>query len=206
MEADVARGQKTGFFLDRRENRRQAGALAAGRRDLNLFIYTGGFSLYAAGGGAAGVCSVDMSERALAGARRHFELNRRQGAVARCEHETARAECFCLAAGSAATAIHWWCSSPPALAKRESERAQALGAYAGLMAAAMARVNKNGILLAASCSARVSAEEFFALARQAARKSGRKFEEFKTTRHAPDRPAAFAEARSLKCITLRFLE
>jgi 23S rRNA (cytosine1962-C5)-methyltransferase len=205
LEADVARGQKTGFFLDQRENRRQAGALAAGRRVLNLFSYTGGFSLYAAGGGAEGVCSVDMSEHALAGARRHFELNRHHPGVAGCRHETARADVFAWLREAPRRRFDLVVLDPPALAKRESERAQALGAYAGLMAAAMARVNKNGVLLAASCSARVSAEEFFALARQAARKSGRKFEEFKTTRHAADHPATFAEAEYLKCIYLRFL-
>jgi 23S rRNA (cytosine1962-C5)-methyltransferase len=206
FEAEVARGQKTGFFLDQRENRRQAGALAAGRQVLNLFSYTGGFSLYAAGGGAAGVCSVDISERALAGAPRHFELNRRHPAVARCPHETARADVFAWLREAPPRRFDLVVLDPPALAKRESERPQAMGVYAGLIAAAIGRVNKNGILLAASCSARVSAEEFFALARQAARKSGRKFEELKTTGHAPDHPAAFAEAEYLKCIYIRLLE
>jgi len=206
FEADVACGQKTGFFLDQRENRRSAGALAAGRQVLNLFSYTGGFSLYAAGGGAAGVCSVDISERALAGARRHFELNRRHPAVARCRHETAQADVFAWLREAPPRRFGLVVLDPPALAKRESERPQALGAYGALMAAAIGRVNKNGILIAASCSARVSAEEFFALARQVARKSGRKFEVLKTTGHAPDHPAAFAEAEYLKCVYMRFPE
>jgi 23S rRNA (cytosine1962-C5)-methyltransferase len=206
FEADAAGGQKTGFFLDQRENRREAGALAEGRRVLDLFSYTGGFSLYAAGGGATSVCSVDISEQALAGARRHFALNRHHPAVARCQHETARADVFAWLREAPARRFDLVVLDPPSLAKRESERAQALEAYAGLTAAAMGRVAKNGILLAASCSAHVSAEEFFALARQAARRSGRKFAELKTTRHAPDHPAAFAEAEYLKCVYLRFLE
>ena len=78
FEADVLRGQKTGFFLDQRENRRKTGALSEGRRVLNLFSYTGGFSLYAAAGGAASVLSLDISEHALAGARRNFALNQDQ--------------------------------------------------------------------------------------------------------------------------------
>jgi 23S rRNA (cytosine1962-C5)-methyltransferase len=206
LEADAARGQKTGFFLDQRENRREAGAMAAGRRVLNLFSYTGGFSLYAAGGGAAGVCSVDVSGHALAGARRHFELNQHHPAVARCEHELVRADVFAWLREAPPRRFDMVVLDPPSLAKREAERAPAAGAYAGLISAAIARVNKNGILLAASCSARVSAEEFFGLAREAARKSGRPFAELKTTRHAPDHPAAFAEAEYLKCIYLRFLD
>ncbi len=86
FEADVLRGQKTGFFLDQRENRRQTRALAAGRAVLNLFSYTGGFSLYSAAGGAASVLSLDISEHALAGARRNFLLNQDQPAVAACRH------------------------------------------------------------------------------------------------------------------------
>jgi len=206
FEADAARGQKTGFFLDQRENRREAGAMAAGRRVLNLFSYTGGFSLYAAGGGAAGVCSVDLSEHALAGARRHFELNQHHPAVARCEHETVRADAFAWLRETPPCRFDLVVLDPPSLAKRESERAAAAAAYAGLISAAIARVNKNGILLASSCSDRVPAEEFFALAREAARKSGRAFVELKTTRHAPDHPAAFPEAEYLKCVYLRFLD
>ena len=74
FEADVLRGQKTGFFLDQRENRRHVEALAQRRSVLNLFSYSGGFSLYAARGGAARVCSLDISEHALAAARRNFAL------------------------------------------------------------------------------------------------------------------------------------
>ena len=94
FEADVLRGQKTGFFLDQRENRRETQALAAGRNVLNLFSYTGGFSVYAAGGGAESVCSVDISEHALAGARRNFALNGGHAAIAHCRHETIHADAF----------------------------------------------------------------------------------------------------------------
>ena len=78
FEADVLRGQKTGFFLDQWDNRRNVEALAQGRSVLNLFRYTGGFSLYAARGGATGVCSLDLSEHALDAVHRNFALNQDQ--------------------------------------------------------------------------------------------------------------------------------
>jgi 23S rRNA (cytosine1962-C5)-methyltransferase len=171
FEADVLHGQKTGFFLDQRENRRHVESLAAGRRVLNLFSYSGGFSLYAARGGAAGVCSVDISPLALAAAERNFAL-------------------IVL--------------DPPALAKRPSEREEAMRAYSRLLAGAMERLNANGMLVAASCSAHVSAGDFFDLAREAARATGRGFEEWLATRHAPDHPVTFPEGGYLKCIYLRF--
>ena len=75
-EVDVAAGQKTGFYLDQRDNRALAGALAAEAQVLNAFCYTGGFTLAALRGGAAHVVSIDTSEEALAGARRNLALNR----------------------------------------------------------------------------------------------------------------------------------
>jgi 23S rRNA (cytosine1962-C5)-methyltransferase len=92
------------------------------------------------------------------------------------------------------------------MAKKESEREVAIAAYAKLVAGAIARLNKNGILVASSCSAHVSATEFFNLTLEAAHKSGRPFVELKTTGHAADHPATFAEAEYLKCIYLKLRE
>ena len=206
FEADVVRGQKTGFFLDQRENRREVKALAEGRGVLNLFSYTGGFSLYAADGGAASVCSIDISEFALAGARRNFALNAERPAVMRCQHETVQADVFDWLRQKPARRFDLIVIDPPSLAKRELERSGAVGAYAKLVEGALARLNKNGMLVASSCSAHVSEVEFFNLTRETARKSGRRFEELKTTAHGADHPATFPEAKYLKCIYLRFLE
>jgi 23S rRNA (cytosine1962-C5)-methyltransferase len=95
---------------------------------------------------------------------------------------------------------------PPSLAKKESERTEAIGAYAKLIAGAVALLNKNGILVASSCSAHVSTAEFFNLTLETARKSGRRFEELKRTSHAADHPFSFIEAEYLKCIYLKLLE
>jgi 23S rRNA (cytosine1962-C5)-methyltransferase len=206
FEADAARGQKTGFFLDQRENRREVRALADGRDVLNLFSFTGGFSLYAADGGAASVCSVDISEHALQGARRNFALNTSRPPVARCQHETIQADVFDWLRSAPTRRFGLIVLDPPSLAKKESERTEAMNAYARLIAGVLPQLDKNGILVAASCSAHVSAEEFFTLALEAAQKSGRRFAELKRTRHAADHPVTFAEAEYLKCIYLRFLD
>jgi 23S rRNA (cytosine1962-C5)-methyltransferase len=206
LEADVLRGQKTGFFLDQRENRRNVQALARGRSVLDLFSYSGGFSLYAARGGASSVCSLDISEHALAAARRNFALNQDQPAVARCRHETLQADAFIWLRQNPEQRFDLIVLDPPSLAKRESEKAGAIAAYGKLIESSLARLSKNGILVAASCSAHVSADEFFSLARASARKSGRRFSELRTTRHPPDHPAAFPEGEYLKCIYLGFVD
>jgi 23S rRNA (cytosine1962-C5)-methyltransferase len=206
FEADVLRGQKTGFFLDQRENRRNVEALAQGRSVLNVFSYSGGFSLYAARGGAKTVCSLDISEHALAAARRNFALNQDQPNVAQCRHDTLQADAFAWLRQSAEQRFDLIVLDPPSLAKRESEKLDAMAAYAKLIEASLARLDKDGILVAASCSAHVSAEEYFNLARAAAQKTGRRFSELRTTRHPADHPATFPEGEYLKCIYLGFPE
>ncbi len=172
FEADVLRGQKTGFFLDQRENRRNVEALARGRTVLNLFSYSGGFSLYAARGGAASVSSLDISEHALAGTRRNFALNHSQPTVARCPHDAVQADAFVWLRQESARRFDLIILDPPSLAKREAEKADALAAYGKLIESSIARLNPYGILVAASCSAHVSADEFFNLARFRARNPG----------------------------------
>jgi 23S rRNA (cytosine1962-C5)-methyltransferase len=206
FEADVLRGQKTGFFLDQRENRRNVEELARGRSVLNLFSYSGGFSLYAARGGATTVCSLDISEHALAAARRNFALNQDQLAVAQCRHETIQADTFLWLRQNPEQRFDLIIIDPPSLAKRESEKDDAIAAYAKLIEASLARLNKNGILVAASCSAHVSADEFFNLARATAQKSGRNINELRTTRHPADHPATFPEGEYLKCIYLALMD
>jgi 23S rRNA (cytosine1962-C5)-methyltransferase len=206
FEADVLRGQKTGFFLDQRDNRRHVGDLAKGRSVLNLFSYSGGFSLYAARGGATRVVSLDISEHALAAARRNFALNQDVPAVAQCPHETLQADAFLWLQKNPAERFDLIIIDPPSLAKRESEKPDAIAAYTKLIESGIARLHKNGILVAASCSAHVTAEEFFTLARATAQKSARSFTELRTTRHPPDHPATYPEGEYLKCIYFGFLE
>jgi 23S rRNA (cytosine1962-C5)-methyltransferase len=204
FEADVWRGQKTGFFLDQRENRRVIESLAPGRTVLNAFSFSGGFSLYAARGGAKSVTDLDISSHALESAKRNFRLNEGDPNVAGCRHESIQTDAFEWLAGNVGQQFDLVVLDPPSLAKREAERAGAIRAYAKLAAAGLQHLRPGGILLAGSCSAHVSAEEFFGAVRQAARESGRRFTELQTMRHAPDHPATFPEAEYLKGIYLKF--
>jgi 23S rRNA (cytosine1962-C5)-methyltransferase len=204
FEADVLRGQKTGFFLDQRENRREVETLARGRRMLNAFSFSGGFSVYAARGGATAVTDLDISAHALAAAQRNFALNKNFPGVAACHHDTVQGDAFdWLAAGTAKFDLV--VLDPPSLAKRATEREGALRAYERLATLGIARLAPNGILVTGSCSAHVPAEKFFETVRRAAAKSGRKFAELKTLRHPPDHPATFKEAEYLKVIYLKIL-
>jgi 23S rRNA (cytosine1962-C5)-methyltransferase len=202
FEADVLRGQKTGFFLDQRENRREVETLARGRRVLNAFSFSGGFSVYAARGGAKSVTDLDISSHALESAKRNFARNRNFSGVVNCQHETVQADMFdWLEKG--ADKFNLIVLDPPSLAKRATEREVAIHAYERLNSLGISRLSSDGILVAASCSAHVSAMEFFDAVRRAAMKSGRKFTELKTSQHPPDHPATFKEAEYLKVIYLK---
>jgi 23S rRNA (cytosine1962-C5)-methyltransferase len=93
---------------------------------------------------------------------------------------------------------------PPSFAKRETERSGAIRAYERLTSLGIQHFARDGILVSCSCSAHVTAEEFFEAVRRSAVKSGRAFQEIQTTRHAPDHAATFKEAEYLKAIYLRF--
>ena len=204
FEADVVRGQKTGFFLDQRENRRLVESLSRGRAVLNAFSFSGGFSLYAARGGADFVTDLDISAHALDAARRNFGLNQTDSAVARCRHEMVQADVFEWLAENTRRRFGLIVLDPPSLAKRESERAGAIRAYGRLTELGIKLLLPDGILVACSCSAHVTADEFFSAARQSASRSGRRFTELQTTRHAADHRATFKEADYLKGIYFRF--
>ena len=203
FEAEVIRGQKTGFFLDQRENRRRVETLAAGRDVLNAFSFSGGFSLYAARGGARSTTDLDLSPHALASARRNFALNAADPRIAACRHACAQADTFDWLAASSRADFDLVILDPPSLAKRETERAGAIQAYRRLALLGLPRLRPGGILVAASCSAHVSAPEFFSAVEEALRDSRRSFVELTRTAHAPDHPATFSEAQYLKCVFVR---
>lgn len=203
FEADVLRGQKTGFFLDQRENRRSVEKLAKGRRVLNAFSFSGGFSVYAARGGAKSVTDLDISSHALDSAQRNFALNCVISAVGACARESIQADAFEWLEHNGERRFDLVILDPPSLARREAERAGALRAYSRLAILGLNHLSPGGILLACSCSAHVTANEFFEAVRNGGLKSRRKFEEFATATHPADHPATFKEAEYLKAIFLR---
>lgn len=203
FEADVVRGQKTGFFLDQRENRRRVGEFSSGADVLNAFSFSGGFSVYAARGGARSVTDLDISPHALASARRNFAHNESISAVRAARHELIQADAFEWLRECEDRKFDRVVLDPPSLARRESERAGAMAAYAQLARLGVARLRGGGVLFAGSCSAHVPADDFFSTVREAVRREGRRFEEIETTRHPFDHPAGFPEAHYLKGIYLK---
>ena len=200
FESAVLHGQKTGFFLDQRENRERVGQMAGGREVLNLFSFSGGFSLYAAQGGAQSVTDLDISRHALEAAERNFLLN--EHSVGSVPREQVKADAFEWLAQSERR-FDLVVVDPPSLAKRERDREVAMGAYRRLNRMALSRLRPGGILVAASCTAHLAADEFFAMVRDVARRAGRSWTEEWTSRHAVDHPATFAEAEYLKAICLK---
>jgi 23S rRNA (cytosine1962-C5)-methyltransferase len=200
FEAEVLRGQKTGFFLDQRENRRTVEGLAKGRQVLNAFSFSGGFSLYAARGGALAVTDLDISAHALAAAERNFALNSGNQAMAACRRKSIQADVFKWLARSSRPEFDLVILDPPSLAKQMAERAGALRAYSNLAALGIQRLHPGGILIACSCSAHVGTQDFFGAVRQSAARSARRIRELRTTGHPPDHPVGFKEAEYLKAI------
>ncbi|WP_169928195.1 class I SAM-dependent rRNA methyltransferase [Labilithrix luteola] len=161
---DLIRGQKTGAFLDQRENRRRVGELVArrlhaglGARVLNLFSYTGGFSLRAALAGGK-VTSLDIAAQAHATAQESFKL----AGVAPKDHEFVAADAFAWLADAKRKGRTWdvVISDPPSFAPSEKAKPKAISAYRALHRACVEVLAPGGHFVAASCSSHVGAEEF----------------------------------------------
>jgi len=202
FEADPIHGQKTGFFLDQRDNRVRVERLSGGKRVLNVFAYTGGFSVYAARGGARSVVSVDISRPALAAAVRNFALNRDVPNVATARHVTVVEDAFVALTRfmHENRQFDLVILDPPAFAKKESEVQGALASYQRLVQGGLAVLRRGGTLVVASCSSRVSAGAFFACVHKAAAEAGCRLDEIERTGHPIDHPIKFREAAYLKCL------
>ena len=204
FEANVLLGQKTGFFLDQRDNRGRIETLAQGRSVLNLFSFSGGFSLYAARGGASEVVNLDISQHALSAAEKNYALNRDHPSVSSCRYHAVQADAFEWLREPVDRCFDCVLLDPPALAKNKQERDAALRAYESLNAAALRRLKPGGIFISASCSAQVKDEEFFEIVTRVAQQSGNRYRDIMRTGHAEDHPASFREAHYLKAIFLEF--
>ncbi len=162
-------GQKTGFFLDQRYNRELVRHYAKGRTVLNTFCYTGGFSVYAASGGAVEVCSVDASERAVQLADENMRLN--FGADYPHKAVAADAVEYLKQIGDKYDLI---ILDPPAFAKHHKVLGNAMQGYKRINARAMSQIKPGGILFTFSCSQAVSKELFRTMVFSAAAIAGRK--------------------------------
>jgi 23S rRNA (cytosine1962-C5)-methyltransferase len=195
---DLRRGQKTGTFLDQRENRAAIRRYARGREVLNCFAYTGGFSVNAAVAGARKVLSLDSDGDAIGLSRKNFELN----GVDPAAHEFMIGDVFKWLAQwkQSGRRFDLIVLDPPAFAKSQSKVPAALAGYAALNRAALQLLRPDGILCTASCSARVSAEAFAGAVAEAAGKLDLQLQLLEERGQPPDHPVSvqFAQGRYLK--------
>ena len=170
FHADWLKGQKTGFFVDQRDNRALLERYAGGRRVLNMFCYTGGFSFYAMRGGAAVVHSVDSSAKAIALTKANVELNFPGDA----RHEAYAEDAFKYLDNMQAGDYDLIILDPPAFAKHRSALRNALRGYQRLNAKAFEKIAPGGILFTFSCSQAVTKEQFRLAVFSAAAQTGRR--------------------------------
>lgn len=170
FHVDWLRGQKTGFFVDQRDNRDLLRRYSAGRRVLNTFCYTGGFSVYALAGGAKEVTSVDSSAKAISLTDANVELN-----FPGCTMHTSHAiDAFKFLDEMPDNAYDLIVLDPPAFAKHRSALRNALQGYRRLNARAFSKIAHGGILFTFSCSQAVSREQFRLAVFSAAASTGRR--------------------------------
>ncbi len=170
FHVDWLRGQKTGFFVDQRENRALLERYSAGRRVLNMFCYTGGFSFYAMRGGAQLVHSVDSSGKAVSLTERNVELNYPGDE----RHKAFAQDAFDYLDTMPAGAYDLIILDPPAFAKHKSALKNALIGYRRLNAKAFSKIESGGVLFTFSCSQAVNKEQFRLAVFSAAAQSRRK--------------------------------
>ncbi len=201
FQANVIKGHKTGYFLDHRHNRKKVGELAKGKTILDVFSYAGGFSVHALAGGAKEVVSLDISKQALALSKENAALNPHRGT-----HKTMAVDAFeglenLRQAGKKFDVV---IIDPPSFAKKDTEKERALKSYGRLAKLGVQLVAKNGILLLASCSSRVTADDFFETVLPIVQNSKRPFHITEKTFHDIDHPITFREGAYLKSIYLQF--
>ena len=197
---DWLKGQKTGFFVDQRENRRLLEKFAAGRTVLNMFCYTGGFSVYAMRGGAKSVESVDSSAKAVALTDANIALNFPDDP----RHKTYAEDAFKFLADMPDDKYDLIILDPPAFAKHRGAIKNGLIGYRKLNAKAFEKIKPGGILFTFSCSQAISRDMFRMAVFTAAAKSGRKVRILHQLSQPADHPIDIAhpEGEYLKGLVL----
>jgi 23S rRNA (cytosine1962-C5)-methyltransferase len=201
---DPRAGQKTGFFLDQRENRRAAAAYCQRRRVLDLYCYTGGFALNALkNGGAASVLAVDSSAVAVEVARHHAEMNGLDAGAIRFEASDALAALDRLRSSGERFGVV--ICDPPKFARSPRGVEDALKGYLRLNRAALDVLEPDGVLVTCSCSGLVDRSLFADVLGQVAELSGRRVQFLEQRGQAPDHPvsASCLETEYLKCFICR---
>ncbi len=203
LVVDLVHGQKTGLFLDHRESRRRVRELSAGMRVLNLYSYTGGFSVAAGLGGAIEVTSVDVAEGAIRMAEATWAAN----GLDRSAHRAIARDVpeFLAEKGRGAPMYDRIVSDPPSFAPSEKTVPKALESYRALHKACLRRLVPGGLYLAASCSSHVDRDAFERTVREGAEQAGRVLQVLERWGAPADHPRllAFPEGDYLKCLLCR---
>ena len=196
---DWEEGQKTGFFLDQRENRNLLGEMAKGKTVLNTFCYTGGFSVYALQGGATLVHSVDASEKAISLTRKNLDLN----GFDPDQHQCFASDTFDFLKDKK-DVYDLIILDPPAFAKHKDARHQAVKGYQRLNAEAMKAIRKGGIIFTFSCSQVVDSQLFYDTIVSAAIQAGRQVKVLHRLSQPADHPVSLyhREGEYLKGLVL----
>jgi len=197
---DFVQGQKTGFFLDQRDNRALLGKYAKGKKVLNAFCYTGGFSVYALAAGASHVTSLDSSRKAMDS----LESNLRLNGFDSTNHESIVAD-FKPYVSNMPDDFDIIVLDPPAFAKRHADRHKALQGYRFINASAMKKIRPGGLLFTFSCSQAMDREMFVSMAMSAALEAGRNVRILHHMGHTADHPVSIfhPEGEYLKGLVLR---
>jgi 23S rRNA (cytosine1962-C5)-methyltransferase len=205
FHADLYRGQKTGLFLDHRENRRTIEGLAGGRSVLNCFAYTGAFSLYALRGGAAEVVSTDIGKGLAEATDANLALN----GMAQARHRFVTEDCFALldAYAKASRQFQMLILDPPSFARQKSNLHAATRAYTRINTLALRCLEPGGLLVSASCTSQVGPEQFRAILAEAAAQGQMRLQILHEAGQPADHPvpAGFPEGRYLKFVVARAL-
>lgn len=181
---DIATGQKTGFFLDQRDNRSLLRSMAQGRRVLNAFSYSGAFSVYAIAGGAASVDSVDISALAAELATRNMSLNFGEQPT----HRAIKADAFKFLQEMETGTYDLIVLDPPAFTKHISTVQKAARGYKEINLKALQKIASGGLLFTYSCSQHISADLFRKIVFGAAADAGREVRIVHQMSQAPDHP------------------
>jgi 23S rRNA (cytosine1962-C5)-methyltransferase len=201
--ANLHEGQKTGLFLDQRNNRQSVRTLSKNKTVLNLFSYNGGFSVYALAGGATHVTSVDIAGAANRDAERNVKLN----GFEESSHEALTADVFGMLENYSKTSktFDMVILDPPSLAKDKKNRYGAIRAYRKLNVQAMRCVKPGGLLVSSSCTSQVSPTDFKDMLKEAAQEADVNAQIIHEAGHALDHPVpvVFPEGLYLKFVVMR---
>lgn len=204
FHVDILEGQKTGFFIDQRPMRQRIGELSQGKRILNCFCYTGGFSVYALAGGALNVDSVDISEKAIALTEKNLMLNS-TNSEKRWDNSSKDVFAFIKESDLDYDLV---ILDPPAFAKKQTDLKQACKGYRNLNKAVFQKAQPGMLVLTCSCSQPISEEQFLQAIFEAALEARCSIQVLEKQRHAWDHPVSLfhPEGSYLKGFLLRITE